>query len=96
MEIELNFRVWEESSVEDAVVGVFSGGADLKGPERTHTLSRKTTDFSPQLRNQIKNLGAVKSVVGRAGMAKISRAIDDGVTISDLVRMISARSPVRP
>lgn len=86
----IEFRNWlESSSVADAVVGVVSGGTPVNASERSHLMSRDTADFSSRVRNSIKNLGVVKSVVGRGARMRISKAIDDGISVSDLIRMIS-------
>lgn len=85
-----SFRDWLEStSVEDAVLGVAAGGAPLGEKEKSHLMSRKTTDFSSEIRRSIKNLGVVKSVAGRGLKARIFRAVDEGIAIYDLIRMIS-------
>ena len=75
--------------MEDAVIGVISPNADAD--EREDILSKKTTFFGSEVRTKIKNLGVVKSTnddMGRYG--EIVNAIDDGVTVGELVRMISA------
>jgi len=83
------FRSWMESSlVKDAIVGIVSGGADLTDEEMSHLLDRKTTDFSSEIRNRLKSLGVVKSVFKTSLKAKITKSIDDGVSIGELVNMV--------
>jgi hypothetical protein len=87
---EGGFRAWlEYSSASKAVLGVLSGGQERLSPEeRSHLMSRKTTDFSTEVRDRVKGLGAIKSVAGRVRRAEIYRSIDDGVIVSDLVNSI--------
>lgn len=83
------FRSWLEGSrAEDAVLGVVSGGDDIGDGEREHLMSRKTTDFSSDIRRRLKGLGVVRSVVGRDRVVDIMRSIDRGVPVSDLVDSI--------
>lgn len=83
------FRIWmEASAVSDAIVGVVSGGAEVSGAERSHLLSRNTSDFSSQIRDSLKNLGVVKSMVGSQRRIQVARSIDSGVSIMDLIKMV--------
>lgn len=83
------FKVWiEASAASDAILGVVSGGSRVNDAERDHLLARRTSDFSSEIRNNLKNLGVIKSVVGRARRINAIRSIDSGVTISDLIRMV--------
>jgi predicted kinase len=87
--MEMGFRTWlEHSAVRDAVLGAASGGDDLGDEGESHLLSRKTTDFSSEIRSRIKSLGALKSIRKNARTAVI-RAIDDGIKLSDLIGMAS-------
>jgi len=70
----------------DAVVGVVAGGARVGREEEDHLLSRKTTDFSSEIRSRLKGLGVVKSAPSGGS---IMRAIDDGIQVSDLVDRVS-------
>jgi hypothetical protein len=79
----------ESSDSRKAVVGVVSGGAEVGREEEEHLLSRKTTDFSAEIRGSLKNLGAVKSSPSRPSILK---AIDDGISVRGLVKMISSTS----
>lgn len=86
---ESGFRSWlEASAAGDAIVGVVSGGSEASGSERSHLISRKTSDFSSDIRSSLKNLGVVKSVSGRGRRMEVLRAIEDGVTIIDLIKMV--------
>lgn len=86
------FKTWFEArSARDAVVGVVSGGDLIGDEEESHLLSRKTTDFSSAIRSKIKGLGIVGSLPKSARPA-VYRAIDDGATVGELIRMISDRS----
>lgn len=78
----------EASRAADAVLGVVSGGGDIGDEEREHLMSRKTTDFSSEIRRRLKGLGIVRSVVGRDRVVDIMRSIDGGTLISDLVDSI--------
>lgn len=83
------FRAWIESSAAgDAIMGVVSGGSEVSDAERSHLLSRKTTDFSSDIRDRLKNLGVVKSVFGKERRISVLRSIDDGVTIYDLIKRV--------
>lgn len=79
----------ESSVVKNAILGVVAGGDEPTGQEALHLMGRKTTDFSSEIRNSLKNLGVVKSVVGTPFRIKIVKSIEDGVEISKLVRMVS-------
>lgn len=83
------FKMWIESSaVGDAIIGVVSGGSKVSDEERSHLLSRKTTDFSSNIRSKLKNLGVVKSVFGKERRISIMRSIDSGVVIYDLIKSV--------
>ena len=75
----------------DAILGAVSGGDTLGDEEKDHLLARKTTDFSSTIRSRIKELGVLKSL-RKSAVPSVMRAIDDGVTLSDLARMASQRS----
>lgn len=77
-----------ESAASDAIIGVVSGGADVTDQERSHLMSRRTTDFSSQIRSRLKELGVVKSVFGRGRLIEIEKSIDDGVIIRDLIKTV--------
>jgi predicted kinase len=83
------FKFWmEASAASDAIIGVVSGGSNVTGAERSHLLSRRTSDFSSEIRSSLKNLGVVKSVVGRGRRIEVARSIDSGVSILDLIKMV--------
>lgn len=85
----MKFNIWlENRKVEDAVVGAISPNADPN--EREDILSKKTTFFGSEVRTKIKNLGVVKATNDDRGRyGEIVKAIDDGVTVGELIRMIS-------
>jgi len=88
---ELNFGLWMEASLaKDAVLGVVSGGEELGAEEKSHLMSRKTTDFSAEIRRKLKGLGVVKSVAGNSRVIDIRRSIEDGILISDLLKKLEA------
>lgn len=90
--MQKGFRIWFESrSVRDAVIGVVSGGGVVGDEEERHLLSRRTTDFSSSIRSRIKGLGIVASLP-KSSIPAVRKAIDDGVAVGDLIKMISDRS----
>lgn len=86
----LNFRLWvESSSIKDAVIGVVSGGQETLGnEEENHLLSRKTSEFSADIRARLKNLGVVKSIHSASARLRANQAIEDGITVSELIRIV--------
>ena len=79
----------EGKEVSDAILGVVGAGAELSPEERNHLLGRSTKDFGPEIIKRLKNLGVVKNTndgMGRYG--SIVRKIDDGISISDLVKEV--------
>jgi len=90
--MEKGFKQWMEGSeAKDAVLGVVSGGDALEPSGESHLMSRKTSEFSGEIRSRIKSLGVVKSLPGKYRI-EVSRSIDDGIKISDLIKTISSRS----
>lgn len=83
------FRIWLEArAARDAIVGVVSGGDPVGDEEESHLSSRKTTDFSSAIRSRIKGLGIIGSLPKQA-IPSVYRAIDDGATVGELIRMVS-------
>lgn len=79
----------EDSTAKDAVLGVVSGGQEVvKGEEEEHLMARNTKEFSSSIRGRLKQLGVVKSIGDLNSRSKITRLIDDGITINDLIKRI--------
>jgi predicted kinase len=90
--MEMLFKTWfESSSVRDAILGVVSGGDELGDEEKAHLLARKTTDFSSSIKSRLKGLGVIKSLP-KSTRPDIIRAVDDGVTVAELIKMASSKS----
>ena len=82
----MKFKLWLENRiVRDAVLGVLG----VAPGEEAGVMDKKTTYFSPEIRDQLKSLGVVKSTNDDMGLyGEIVAAIDDGISIEDLIRKI--------
>lgn len=82
----MKFRLWiERRIVRDAIMGVLGASTD----EEADFSSRKTTYFGSDIRKRLKGLGVVKSTNNdRGSYGEIVRAIDDGITIGELIKRV--------
>lgn len=82
----MKFSLWlEKREVADAIMGVL-GVEPGKEPD---FMDKKTTYFGSEIRNRLKGLGVVKKTNDNRGKyGEIVKNIDDGITISDLVKKV--------
>lgn len=84
------FKTWLEGSlVSDAVVGIVAGSDRTSDEERSHLMSRSTSDFSSSIRSRLKSLGIVNSMP-KSLILKIRRSIDDGIEVGELIRILKS------
>lgn len=79
--------------VRAAVLGVVGGGEILNASEEAHLLGRRTTEFDDSIRDNLRNLGIVKTI-GNQDLQRYSavvRAISRGVTIKELIDLIKGQ-----
>lgn len=82
----MRFNIWlENRNAHDAIIGAISPEADAD--ERADIMSKKTTFFSSDIRNKIKNLGIIKNMDPKKYGQLVSE-IDDGITISQLIKRV--------
>jgi len=89
--MEIRFKIWLEDKniVKNAILGTISGADSLSTGEEKHYMARNTTDYSSKIRSELKNLGIVKSVVGKSRRIKILNLIDDGMSIEYLIKLVN-------
>lgn len=73
----------------DAIIGIVSGSDITSDEERSHLMSRSTSDFSSSIRSRLNSLGVVKSMP-KSLIPKVQRLIDDGIKVGDLIRIIKS------
>lgn len=88
------FSMWLESKeISNAILGVVGGGGQLSQQEKDHLMSRGTKDFGPEIIRKLKNLGVVKRTSDAKGTyGFVVNSIDDGVKISDLIKIVAKSS----
>lgn len=77
----LKFSTWMENRASDAILGALGADRD----EMPKVMGRKTTYFGSDIRSRLKGLGVVKNA---KNYGDISRSIDDGITVGELINRV--------
>ena len=81
--------MWLEiRNVKDSILGAISPDADDE--EKSDIMGKKTTFFGSEIRRKIKDLGVVKSMAGEGGYGQITKSIDDGITVGELIKRLES------
>jgi hypothetical protein len=78
----------EGDRIEDAILGIVSGGDPTLGEEeRNHLMGRSTTEFGADIQERLRDLGIIANIANddMARYQDIIQGIKHGMTIKDLV-----------